>query len=137
LTVENPSYDTPIVGFDVSVIYSTDGLLTVTPDNCEISLGLISSDLLMKHKDDILDMDHSEIASGIQQGGSFKSFFRPIGRFLKGVGKDLAPVAQKALVDKLTSGINGLSHLSGSGEMGNGLKLGNGMSSGRQRLRLM
>ena len=72
--------------------------------------------------------DNAGAGYGRRHGGSLKSFFRKVGRFLKPIGKAVLPMAEKVLTGVATKALTGMM---GAGEGGARMMGGNAIGGAR------
>ena len=103
---------------DIDVFLSNDGQIEISRDMAQLRMGIQTSAIAEKITEPAEDNPEVGAGYGRRHGGSFKSFFRSVGKFLKPVGKALLPIAEKVLVN---AGSKALTGLVGAGEGGRAL----------------
>ena len=114
---------------EIDIFLSNDGQIEISRDMAQLRMGINTSAIAEKITEEPEDNpDNAGAGYGRRHGGSLKSFFRKVGRFLKPIGKAVLPMAEKVLTGVATKALTGMM---GAGEGGARMMGGNALGGAR------
>ena len=115
---------------EIDIFLSNDGQIEVSRDMAQLRMGINTSAIAEKITEESEDNpDNAGAGYGRRHGGSLKSFFRKVRRFLKPIGKAVLPMAEKVLTNVASKALTGMI---GAGE--GGANLGGARRMGGPRM---